>query len=198
MLRAGVPAVRVGVVTDLAVSYGLGVPEDAAYLERARGQGVAVVRRGSGGTGVLHAPGDIVWSVVLPRSDARVGRDFVRAYPRLGAGVVRFLARHTVPAEWGPPPDLVADYCVLSARGQVLTARGRVLGGAAQHLSRSAILHQGTLPHEVDRPRIAELFSISDPELTGRLVGLRELGLGAPPQDLAHELATGLVSSLGR
>jgi len=196
MLRGGRPDVRVTVLSGLTVSYGVGVREDAAYLARARSMGVHVARRTTGGSGVLHAPDDLAWSFVIPRSDPRVGRNFVHGYSRLGAGVVRFLDRHGVQAAWTAPPGLFPEYCVLSARGSVLSIGPRVLGGAAQHLSRTALLHQGMIPLTVDRGWIARLFGISDPRLTGRLAGLRELGIQDPPEELARQLADALVRNL--
>ncbi len=127
--------------------------------------------------------------MVVPREDPKVGRDFVRAYARLGDGVVRFLRSHHVSAEWTAPPNLSAGYCVLSGRGEVLAVGPRALGGAAQHLSRTALLHQGMIPLEVDRGRIAELFDLPAAMLSERLTGLRELGVRDPPAALAQELA---------
>jgi lipoate-protein ligase A len=197
LLREGTPAVRVAVLAGLTVSYGVGVREDAPYLRRAREAGVATVRRTSGGTGVVHAPGDLAWSVVLPRAHPRVGSDFVRSYDRLGAGVVRFLHQHGVAGAWIEPPDLSADYCVLSGRGRVLTARSRVLGGAAQHLTRSALLHQGMIPRTVDPGLVARVFQITDPHVLARLVGWTELGIDTPAAALAQELAAELTRDLG-
>ena len=192
LLRSGGPGARVAVLSDVAVSYGVGVRENAPYLVRTRQAGVPAMRRSSGGSGVLHGVGDLVWSVVLPRVDPRVGRDFVRGYDRLGVGVIRFLERRGVEGKWGLPPDLVPGYCVLSGRGQVLFARGGVLGGAAQHLSRTSILHQGMVPRAVDRHLVERLFAFPDPSLADRLIGLRDLGVEAPSSELARELAAAL------
>src|SRR5208282_5648586 len=120
---------------------GVGVPPDAAYLQRAAGARIPAVRRTTGGSGLLHAPGDLAWSIVLPRADPRVGKDYVHAYPRLGAGVVDFLSERGVAAKWVDPPGTDPDYCLLSARGSVLALEGKVLGGAAQHLAGGALLH---------------------------------------------------------
>lgn len=195
-LQLGAPSVRVAVLSEAAVSYGVGVRDPAPYLLRSRDAGLPTIRRSSGGTGVLHAAGDLVWSVVLPRSDPRVGRDFVRAYGRLGAGVVRFLAGRRVRSGWVAPLGLSVDYCVLSGRGEVLAVDSRILGGAAQHVSRTALLHQGMVPLQVDRPLVRRLFAIHDPQAIDRLVGLRDLGLHDPPEELAPELAASIAGSL--
>jgi len=196
ILRRGVPAVRVAVLTDRAVSYGVGVHAEAAFLGRSTKEGVPTVRRTTGGSGLLHAPGDLAWSIVLPRADPRVGRDFVRAYPRLGEGVVRFLAERGVSSRWADPPGTDPEYCLLSGRGLVLKHEERILGGAAQHLAGRALLHHGIIPLEnLDRPLLRRLFGLSSGTVS-QLTSLRELGVEGQAEELAWKLAACLSDTL--
>jgi len=197
ILRRAVPAVRAAVLVDRAVSYGVGVPPGAAYLGEAARAGVATVRRSTGGTGVLHAAGDLAWAVVLPRSDPRVGTGYVHAYARLGAGVVDFLGEQGLSSGWVDPPGSDPDYCLLSARGSVLSVEKKVLGGAAQHVSPDALLHTGIVPMELDRPLLRTLFRLSTRSLE-RLTSLRELGVDGTPESLAWKLAAHLSDALAR
>jgi len=192
LLRAGSGAVRVAVLSDLALSVGVEVPTSVEYVARARELGLPVVRRSSGGTALLHAPGDLAWALVLPRSDPRVGRDFARGYGRLGIGAVRFLQERGVPSSWAPSPGLSSSYCLLGSRGSVLTVAGRILGGAAQHLTQEALLHHGIIPHTLDRRLLASVFHLSTGEGLGRLTCLEDLGLRESPAGLASRLAHAL------
>ena len=187
-LRTGVPAVRVGIVPETALSYGIGVAATARYLDRARAEGVAVVRRSTGGSGLLHLRGDLYWAVVLPREDPRVGRDFVRAFDRLGEGTVRGLGSVGVRAEWGPAPALAEAYCPLSSRGRVLCAAGRILGGAAQHATATALLHHGSLSWRVDRAMVDRLFELEADGPSRHLAGVSELSPARTAQDVARAL----------
>jgi lipoate-protein ligase A len=196
ILRRAVPAVRVAVLTDRAVSYGVGVRAETAFLRRSANEGVPTVRRTTGGSGLLHVPGDLAWSIVLPRSDPRVGTDFVRAYPRLGEGVVRFLAERGIASKWTDPPGTDPEYCLLSARGSVLKHEDRILGGAAQHLASRALLHHGILPLEpLDRPLMRRLFGLSS-RAVQQLTSLRELGVEGAAEQLAWKLAGRLSDTL--
>jgi len=196
MLRAARPRVSVGVVRDLSVSYGVAEAEGASYLRRARAEGIATVRRSSGGSGIVHAPGDLVWAIVLPRSDPRVGRDFVRAYDRFGRGLVSLLAEWGREGRWVAAPGLSVEYCPLSTRGLVLEVDGRVLADAAQHLTGTALLHHGTLPRTLDRTRIARWFDLASPGPVDRLTSLDDLGIPDPADEVARKLADHLRSSL--
>ncbi len=198
LLAQGRLAVRVAVLSDHAVSIGVGGGPSAGFLDTVRAESLPIVRRSTGGTGVLHAPGDLAWTLVLPRDHPWVGRDFVTAYDRFGSGVAQFLSDRGVATRWAPPPALSEDYCLLSGRGRVLWARDRVLGGAAQHLGRNALLHHGILTARIDRERAARLTGLAQPAIDPPLTSLAELGIAEPARELAVGLAEALVRSLGR
>jgi lipoate-protein ligase A len=198
LLRAGLTTARVGVLADQAITVGVEVRLSTSYLARARASGLTVERRTSGGTAILHAQGDIAWSLVLPRGDPRVGRDYARAYGRLGSGVVRFLHERGVSAEWTTSPGLSAAYCLLGPRGSVLSVGERILGGAAQHLTGRALLHHGILPRTLDRSLLARIFNLTEARGLGRLTSLTELGQLEPAEVQAHRLAKVLARELSR
>ncbi|MCI4331400.1 MAG: hypothetical protein L3K19_06090 [Thermoplasmata archaeon] len=192
LLRAGAPAVRVAVLTDEAVSVGVAQRETDAVFTRAARANLRVVRRTTRGTGILHRPGDLVWSVVVPRSHPLVGTDFTCAYPRLGQGVVDALGAVGVPGVWSPPMDLSEEFCLLGPRGHVLTVQGRALGGAAQHVTRQALLHQGMIARTIDRARLSELFEVPLDELERRTTALVELVEAPIPERLGPRLLDAL------
>ena len=198
LLARGVPAVRVAVLSDRAVSVGVGVRMSAPYLDRARAEGYAVVRRSSGGTGVLHAPGDLAWSLVLPRDHPLVGRDYLRAYDRLGHGVTAFLADRGVSASWVPAPGLSEECCLLGHRGRVLATATGIVGGAAQHATRTSLLHHGTLTARLDRATMRRLFDLGHSRAADRLSSLAETGLVTPAEELAPALAEALAYEVAK
>jgi lipoate-protein ligase A len=196
LLRKGLPAARVAVISTGALSVGVSQRDDSPNIERARRLGIPIVRRSTGGLGIWHAPGDLVWSLVLPRSDVRVGRDFSKAYARLGTGPVRFLDALGVQAAWRPPLGLHTECCLLSGRGSVLTVAGRALGGAAQHITRAALLHHGVLPYRLDPSRLQALFDLSPEVVVQSLTGLEEVAPGLTPTVLAERLHSVLASEI--
>jgi lipoate-protein ligase A len=191
-LRRGRAVARVAVLARGALSVGVSQGEDSPCIQRARKLELPVVRRSTGGLGIWHAPGDVVWSLVLPRNDPRVGRDFSRAYARLGAGPVRVLEELGVPCAWKPPLGLAGEYCLLSGRGAVLTVDGRAIGGAAQHLSREALLHHGVLPYRLEPTRLQQLFEVPREVVERALAGWEQVTGGIPAADLAMSVRAAL------
>jgi lipoate-protein ligase A len=197
LLRSALPTMRVSFLSDRAVSYGVGVPSNAPFLVRARAERIPTIRRSTGGSGLVHLPGDLVWSIVLPRADPRVGRDFLRAYGRFGEGAARFLDRTGRPARWAPAPGTAPEYCTLSGRGEVLCIGDRIVGGAAQHLTASALLHQGTISTGLDRPLIERVFDLEPEGPSRRLDSLRGLRVENGAGELAVRLAEEIRTWLG-
>ncbi len=198
LLRAGSAAGHVAVVGAPAVSYGVRVDPESSYLSRARSSGLPTVPRSTGGTGVLHLEGDLLWALVLPRADPRVGRDHVRAYVRLGAPVVTALGRLGIPAAWRAAPALVDDYCTLSSLGEVLVAGEAIVGGAAQHATATAVLHHGGISWRVDRPAVDRLFGLAAGGPSSRLAGIGSRSSGRTPSDVAAAIAMELAAPLPR
>lgn len=199
LLREGRAAVHVAELASPALSYGVSVSEAAAYVERARAAGVETVRRQSGGTGLLCGPGDLVWALVVPTSDRLAGRDYVRAYGRLGRGLVTWLGARGANAAWGPALGLSDACCPLGARGSVLLQQGRVVAAAAQHRTSTALLHQGWLAKGVDRALLSAIFELPVPGPSDRLAGwtelVGELDSGVVAQELARHLAGAFTRS---
>jgi lipoate-protein ligase A len=195
-LALGLPKVRVARISSPALSLGVGQSLSTGTARRARALGLPVFRRSTGGTGVLLGDGDVVWSVVLPRNDPRVVRDFVHAYAWFGRGVVRTLASFGVEATWGPALSLSEEFCFLGSRGCALTNQGRALGGAAQHATRTAILHHGILPLTIDRQRLEAVFGLAPAYSEPKLTTLLEVVPAVNPMSFVARLGDMIGDSL--
>jgi lipoate-protein ligase A len=186
-LRAGRPSVRVAVFADRGLSIGVSQTDEAPSAKRARARGLPVHRRSSGGSGILYGPGDLAWSLVLPRSHRWVGSAFARNYAPLGDGVRSFLAAMGIQAEWRSALCRSDECCLLGRRGEALAVGTRVVGGAAQHLSGGYLLHHGVLIRAFDPALARDLFDLTTADLD-RLTSLTaEVGSGLPDSELLAE-----------
>ena len=196
LLESGGPAVRAGRFSDWALS--LGVSQNLAdpVARQARALGIPVIRRSSGGLAVLHAPGDLFFSLIVPRATGP-GWSGVRDYARWGEGVVRALAERGVDAGWAIPAGVSVEHCLLGPRGWTLQVMGRTLAGASQHMTRRALLHHGIVIRHLDLSRHARVFQMSRDVLREHLISLEDLP--APASELTpSELLEHLRRSLER
>ena len=197
LLARAEPATRVAVLDGPIVSVGVAVRPEAQVVERCRRLGVPVLRRTTGGRAVLHLAGDLVWSLVLPRTDPRVGVDYVHAYDRLGAAPVHFLSEVGLEGRWTQAIAISDDCCLLGPEGSPLVVGERAVGGAAQHRTRSALLHQGMIQARIDRELLERVFAGDSPTTLRRVAGLEELGVKLAPEDLAARLKATLAAWRG-
>jgi lipoate-protein ligase A len=184
--------VRAGTLSRESLSVGVSQKDELPSLQAARRMGIPLVRRSTGGSGVLLSSQDLVWSLVVPRSHPIAAPPVTAAYARLGMGVTDFLRRHHLVASWGDPLDLSEEFCPLGARGSPLLVHGQAIGGAAQHLTASLLLHHGFLFYHHDVARLARLFDLPLSTLSERVSSLSALGV----KESGVSLATSLLDSL--
>ena len=195
-VRAALPNVRAAVLGRRGISIGAGHAREP-FVRRAEEVGlIDVVRRSTGGTAVLHLEGDLLWSLVLPRALPIVGRDFVTAYPRLGSGVIAYLRKRGLNVRWSEPPRIRDEVCLLSSRGNVLTVEGKVLGGAAQHLTSRSLLHHGCLQYSLEPELVTKVFDLPSETVRDHLTSLTSLGLSGTPEEIAQGLHRSLSLAL--
>ena len=96
--------------------------------------GIAVVRRRSGGSAIYSDRGQMVFSVVAPRSEFGSKSN---SYETLCNCLVRTLAHLGIDAEFKPRNDVLVN--------------GRKISGCAQYRDRETLLHHGTLIISLDR-----------------------------------------------
>ncbi len=149
-------------------------PEKELRLDYCRDQGIAVVRRPSGGGALYADEGQLAWSLILPRA-ANEGRPNLAALlERACRAVAQGLARLGVETQFKAPNDL--------------EVAGRKLAGCHVALEPGAVLLHGTVLMSVDVERMLHALRIPTEKLSPkgldgarqRLVTLAEL-LGAPP-----------------
>ena len=195
LLRAARSSVRAAVLASDSVSLGVGQPNDEPAALRALRLGIPVLRRTSGGTGLLHRAGDLTWSIVLPRGDPRAGTRFHLSLPtarRGGRGVASRTPalRRMVRAVRVVGPLLPPGFARTRSDGWGPRDRG-----AAQHVTSSALLHQGTVSYRIDRPLLAHLFDLEETALRSSVSSLVDEGVRTSQVTLRDALLEHLRTS---
>jgi lipoate-protein ligase A len=137
----------------------------AVDLAACQAQGVAVVRRPTGGRAVLHDQ-EVTYSVVMPlltdgpstitEHYRRIGMALAAALQSLGIPV--HLARPQVGAAPVRTPASPACFAALSR--YELSAAGKKIVGSAQKRAQRALLQHGSIPLWMDRQRLFQCLRV--------------------------------------
>ncbi len=156
--------VRIVEVDRPALVLGSTQPIEDVDLGRAEREGIDVVRRRSGGGGVLLDPGDVVWvDVEIPRDDELWSDDVGRAASWLGRVWVRAIAAavgstavvHDGPMQSGPLAPVV---CFAGLAPGEVTIDGAKVVGISQRRTRAGARFQCAVPRRWDVERHAALL----------------------------------------
>jgi lipoate-protein ligase A len=187
------PALRLYGWDPPAVSLGHFQPDDVDRDACAR-LGVDVVRRPTGGQGLLHG-GDLTYAVVLPRPAGRAG-GVVAVYDLLASCLIAGLARVGVEAAVARHDGPAGPVCFAGQQGADLRVGDAKVCGSAQVRRGGAVLQHGSIllrrlhfdETDLFRPRPGAA-PVTREQLRAVTVTLAELG--AP--DDARTVADGLV-----
>jgi lipoate-protein ligase A len=163
-LSPGEGALRLYTWDPPTVSFGRNEPSRGIYsVGRAREEGVAYVRRPTGGRAVLHHR-ELTYGIVFPlgsfgglkESYRKINRGLLKGLELLGAAVELAEAR-------GPslPPD--AGPCFREPAAGEVTALGRKLIGSAQVRMGANVLQHGSLILDGDQDVLRRLRSEEEP-----------------------------------
>lgn len=194
------PTLRIYDWSEPAVSLGYFQQiNQAINVQKARQDGLKIVRRITGGRAVLHF-GELTYAVVANSSgNPELGTDLLSTYRQISLALTRGLEKLGIRAEYkrgrtaGRTSRLSYHHpCFESISSYELTANGRKLVGSAQRRSQGCFLQHGSIPRDKSEWKIESYLppeprevatdqhswdekSTSLSALTGRKVELDEL-----------------------
>ena len=141
------------------LSFGRNQSARGTYDEaRARGAGLALVRRPTGGRAVLHHR-EITYSVTAPAAGgAPLAESYARINRLLCDGLRRLGVAAEIAAGSGRAPRPGAAPCFETPTVGELVLGGRKLAGSAQWRDDGALLQHGSILVEDDQPAVATLL----------------------------------------
>lgn len=171
---------------------GYGQPVEDVDLELCRSEGVEVLRRRTGGTGVLHDGQELILSLALPTSHPWT-RGIPRLYERFLDTIQATLGELGVELDRVSPEDhreAAKQRSPICFEGQLMESllwQGKKAVGCAQRRVRGAALVQATLLLGLDAERQARVFGVSRARVDAAMAPLPELGLDVDALATAFE-----------
>lgn len=167
----------------------------------ARGAGVRLVRRRTGGRAVLHAH-ELTYAVVGPADRGPLSGGVQETYRRISTGLLGGMGRLGVSASLerssGRRERAEPGACFGSRARHELVARGRKLLGSAQRRTQHRVLQHGSLPLWTPDPQLWRCLGTTGPTAACTSIGLYDILRPVPGRRrLARALADGVAAELG-
>jgi len=187
-----VPTLRLYVFRPGCLSLGRTQAYSSVDVAAAREQGLELVRRVTGGSGVLHH-GELTYSFVArvapPFTDS-IEQNYTLLSEAIATGLARRFGVHAELEPSRPERSPANGACFLTPALKELKVAGRKLVGSAQRRQRGAFLQHGALPLVTDYALHARLFGLAPERLRGAMMDLTE----AAGREVGHaEAAEALV-----
>lgn len=161
----GPPTLRFFAWEPPTISLGYGQRVDGRIdLEAARRLGIGVVRRLTGGSGILHEGRDLelTYSVVAAAGDFAGADALLDTYRWIGAALAAGLWRLGAPVEMvaarPSDPATMPAFCFARTGSFELEVAGRKVVGSAQRRQGTAFLQHGSVMLGADPARVREVF----------------------------------------
>jgi lipoate-protein ligase A len=193
---AGEPSLLLSTWPGPVVVLGFGQPAEDVDLAWCRRRGVPVLRRLTGGTGVVHR-GDLGVGLALPAAHpwakgivSLYGRFLEALEPALRALGSR-AGRITAPRRG---TRVRSPVCFLDQLADTLAVDGRKAVGCAQTRRRGAVLVHGAILLGLDAELYARVFRVPEDEVRA---GLAPALTGVAPSAVGEGVAAGMARALG-
>lgn len=135
-------------------------------LAACHAQGVAVIRRPTGGRAVLHDQ-EVTYSVVMPLCLDDDRPTLTEHYRRLGLALATALQRLGLPVRLARPQvraapgrTLAASACFAALSRYEISVTGKKMVGSAQKRGQHALLQHGSIPLWMDRQRLFQCLRV--------------------------------------
>lgn len=146
-------------------------------LEKVSAGGYGLVRRATGGRGVLHDK-ELTYSVIVPESHDKMPDSVTAAYKVISTGLLEGFRNLGFQAEFSVPrtkedrarlKDPRSSVCFDASSWYELVVEGKKIAGSAQTRQKGVILQHGSILQSIDVDELFDLFIFSSDRLKERM-----------------------------
>lgn len=197
LLAEAVPTVRLYGWRPACVSLGRAQTEADIDVDAARAWGFDIVRRATGGGGILHNEAEVTYAIILPLDHDGLPRDITGSFAFMSAGVIHALRGLGLAAEIETVLDNTREsLCYVRKQGTNIVVNGRKISGGAQRRTDRAILQHGTVIVNRDEERSARVFRTPTDDIRARVTSLEEESIHVSREKLIEALTLGFQKAL--
>lgn len=146
-------------------------------LEKVKTGGYGLVRRATGGRGVLHDK-ELTYSVIVPESHPEMPKTVTEAYKVISKGLLEgfidlgFDAYFSVPkteAQRAKLKDPRSSVCFDAPSWYELVVEGKKIAGSAQTRQKGVILQHGSILQSINVDELFDLFTYQNPRMKEKM-----------------------------
>ncbi|TDL97876.1 lipoate--protein ligase family protein [Macrococcus brunensis] len=146
-------------------------------IEKVKANGIGLVRRTTGGRGVLHDK-ELTYSVVVPESHPDMPQTVTEAYRVISGGLLEGFRALGFDAEFAIPrteeqraklKDPRSSVCFDAPSWYELVVEGRKVAGSAQTRQKGVILQHGSILQDIDVDELFDLFIYQNPRMREKM-----------------------------
>lgn len=164
--RKSLPTLRLYTWSPPCLSLGYAQPIKDINRQALVRLGWDLVRRPTGGRGILHTD-ELTYAVIGRKDDPRLAGGVLSSYRRLSAALFTALKSLDLPVEVQEGRSNSFDnqqpICFENPSDYEITVQGKKLIGSAQARKKDGVLQHGTLPLSGDITRITRVLNYPDP-----------------------------------
>ncbi len=172
------------------VSLGRNQTEEHINLNYCKQNNIDVVRRVTGGRGLLHDD-EVTYSFVCPTNFLDGGESIIKSYKEISSALMEGLKLLGIEAELGNKKQRSAafDYCMSLSTGADLCHNGQKLIGSAQYRHQNYILQHGSILFSYNKAVIENIFNEKTPENT--ITCIKEINAELTRKDIVEAMKKG-------
>lgn len=148
-------------------------------IDKVKAEKIGLVRRATGGRGVLHDK-ELTYSVVVPESHPNMPKTVTEAYKVISMGLLEgfkylgFDAYFAIPKteeQRAKLKDPRSSVCFDAPSWYELVVEGRKIAGSAQTRQKGVILQHGSILQDIDIDELFSLFTFKNERLMEKMKG---------------------------
>ncbi len=187
------PVVRFYGWKPACVSLGRNQSEENIDKEYCQNKGIDIVRRVTGGRGLLHDD-EVTYSFVCPFEYLNAGNSVIGSYKEISSYIIEGFKTIGINLELGgrKKAETSHDYCMLLSTGADLAYNGKKLIGSAQYRTQGYLLQHGSVLFSYKKEVIEKIFKEETKENT--ITCINEINSDLTRNDIIKAMKQGFNS----
>lgn len=184
------PIVRFYAWSPACVSLGRNQKEEHVNTEYCKAHNIDIVRRVTGGRGLLHDD-EVTYSFVCPCDYLTGGESIIKSYKEISSAIILGFKKLGIELDFGGKKKInnSFDYCMALSTGADLCYEGKKLIGSAQFRKQNYLLQHGSVLFSYKKEVVDTIFNETTPENT--ITCIKEINPDLTRLDIVNAMTAG-------